>query len=131
MAKYPPASHQEHIDTGTEHDAIITYGGSFTDDEKMPLYTDREFNAAFEYLKVLDAIKEARKCGKGSVKLEDKKMLIPAAEKERDDLKKQFYAITRAESLAEDPTHSGLYIQNRARDTLASILDTSYICRNR
>ncbi len=97
----------------------------------MPLYTNHEFNAAFDYLKLLGTITEARKQGRENIKLEDKTIRLPIAEKMRDDLKKEFYAITATESRLENPSATDKYIRNRAHDTLASILDTGYIREGR
>lgn len=112
--------------TDTEHEAIVSYGGSFQNDERMPLYSDREFNAAFRYLNLLTDITQARKTGLTTVEVEGRTQRLEIAERRRNELKKEFYDITAEELRSSNPKATPAEIRQRAHDTLASLMDTSY-----
>ncbi len=117
---------KEIVPTDIGIDGEITYGGSFKGDHEMPLYSTREFDAAFSYLDLLMEIKQARSHNFKHVNVKGEEMPMAKAERNRDHLKREFRNTVAAVAREEDPAVTQADINRRAHDVLASLMDTSY-----
>lgn len=104
-----------------------TGGGSFKDDEKMPLFSNREGELAIHYLDIAIDIAEARKRGMHSIMVDGQDVSLAAAQKERDARHRAFMDNVAAETREQDPGASEARIRQRAKDILHAMSDTGYI----
>lgn len=106
---------------------ITSTGGTFKNDEKMPLFSGREFDAAFQYLSLKIDIHDAQEAQSPTVITDGRSLPLHLAKIECDKLRTAFEQVVREETLASDPNATKDKIESRRRDIINAMMDTSYV----